>query len=129
MFRYMIYICPSYIPIFPLGPTRHLSSYSSFLFSIYNPSNTAPLKLEVIADQNASAIYTDEELGPTFGKNYDLKIASPQSSSSLGTTYRRPPEISADAADSFFASTPSFTVDEIEVFYAYGKLLTSHDIL
>ena len=87
----------------------------------------APLKLEVIADQNASAIYTDEELGPTFGKNYDLKIASPQSSSSLGKTYRLPPGITDSAGNSFFASTPLFTVDQIEVFYAYGKLFITMD--
>ena len=112
---------------FPTGTARHIASHSSFLFSLYNPSNIGPVKFEVIADQNASAVYTDEQLGPTFGRNYDLKITSPESSSSLGQTYS---SIVAgqSVAGSFFTSTELFTVDHIEVFYAYGELLVKTGI-
>ncbi|XP_028403045.1 uncharacterized protein LOC114525810 [Dendronephthya gigantea] len=98
------------------GSSRHLASHSSFLFSIYNPSHIAPVKLEIKSGQSAFALYIDSGLGPTFGNNFDLKIASPESSSTLGQTYNLPPGIT-DA--SFFTSTDVFTVDQIEVFYAH----------
>jgi hypothetical protein len=105
---------------FSTGPARHISSHSSFLFSIYNPSNTGPVKFEVITDQNTFALYTADELGPTFGKNYDLKITSAESSSSLGQTYSA---AGSNVPGSFFTSAESFTIDQIEIFYAYGELL------
>jgi hypothetical protein len=106
---------------FSTGDARHIASHSSFLFSIHNPSNIGPVKFEVIADQHATALYTSNELGPTFGRNYDLKITSTQSTSSLGQTYGGIVQGSV-VAPSFFTSTESFAVDQIEVFYGYGKL-------
>ena len=104
------------------GDARYIASHSSFLFSIHNPSNVGPVKFEVIADQNASALYTSNELGPTFGKNHDLKLTSTEGSSSLGQTYGGT-VAGSNIAESFFTSTELFTVNQIEVFYAYGELL------
>lgn len=79
------------------------------------------MKFEVITDQNTFALYTADELGPTFGKNYDLKITSAECSSSLGQTYHS--AAGSNVPGSFFTSAESFTIDQIEIFYAYGELL------
>ena len=87
-----------------------------------------PVKLDVVDDFNDTALYTIDEMGPTFGGGgIDLKIGPNQGdtccSSNLGETYHVPPGYTkgTDKAKYFFTSKAEFAIDKIEVFYAYGK--------
>ena len=118
-----------YSNVFLAGDSRYISSHSSFLFSLYNPDGTLPVRMDVVDDQNETALYTNIATGPTFGNNYDLKIgsydASTCCSSNLGQSYKTPPGYTpgTDKAKYFFTSTEHFSIDKLEVFYAYGKIM------
>ena len=105
------------------GVNSYKSCTESFLFSLVNPSGTAPTKLSLKGTSNQNGIYCHNGYGPTFGGGHDLYItsdanANSNSGSTLGHTFESPPHITPST---FFAGKPKFVVNELEVFIFQGN--------
>ena len=103
-------------------------SARSFLFSIVNPADIGPVKLNIRPEKTDKALRQDPQSGPVFGEN-DLYIGdnadqSAVSFSDLGRAYELPVNhFGAGTLDArkFFAGSYKFIVDDIEVFCYGGK--------
>ena len=105
------------------GVSGYKSCTESFLFSLVNPSGTAPTKLPLKGTANQNGIYCSSGYGPTFGGGHDLHIsndanANSNSYSSLNNAFESPPHITPST---FFAGNQKFVVNELEVFIFQGN--------
>ena len=69
---------------------------------------------------SSTAIYTSMDLGPTFGKGYDISVANHAryniiSYARFGVTYQLPSKV--QNRETVLAGSLNFTPDEVEVFY------------
>ena len=99
------------------------------MFSLSNVEQVQPFRLAVKPHQTRFAAETSEHMGPKFGVS-DLSVnfetsATPQESySTLGGSYPHPAKggpVSRISKETFLAGSYSFTPEDIEVFYLYGK--------
>ena len=80
--------------------------------------------MTISPNRQAKAIYSGNDLGPTFGGGWDLHISGNcdenyNSYSNLGNTYNLPDGYTNDTAQirSLLAGSVTFKCDEYEVFY------------
>ena len=105
--------------------TGFKESQNSFLFSLINNDNLAAFKSVIQSNQAKQAIYSDPDVGPTFGEGNDFKIwrdgntGIPCGSTNFGYTYQLPSgyQMGEDAARLLLAGNEEFTPTELEVFY------------
>ena len=69
---------------------------------------------------SSTAIYTSNDLGPTFGNGYDISVANnarynTNSYARFGDTYQLPSKVQNQ--ETVLAGSLNFTPDEVEVFY------------
>lgn len=109
-----------------LGTTRFLPSHQAFLFSIHGPNgqHSMPIKpssFEKAAKAGVMGLQFGE--GPDLIFNEDLKSGQ----SNLGKSFALPAGYQRDTvrAKNVLAGMGNFSVDELEMFYAFGKLLES----
>ncbi|CAH3186037.1 unnamed protein product, partial [Porites evermanni] len=67
------------------GSCRYVSSSKSFLFSLYNINDYAPVKVNI--KSSLYAIYTCSNYGPTFGNGHDLYLSNNAASNRNSYTY------------------------------------------
>ena len=95
------------------------SAQGSFIFSLRN-NDHSPFKAPLKDENDGMAIYRQNDSGPTFGWNYDLKIADRAGSNTnsythFGHTYQ--PPSGPTNTKSLLAGTNYFIPSEIEVLY------------
>lgn len=98
-------------------------SNSSFLFSLQNEDRLPPFKAPVYLNYEL-AVYSDPNLGPTFGVGHNLCICrnahiEGQPCSNFGITYTASLGYGCGSPEtaSLLAGCYNFTSTEIEVFY------------
>lgn len=94
------------------------SSEKAFIFSLSNKEGLEPFK--ALVKEQASAIYTHPNSGPTFGRGNDIRIASNangynNSYTNFGWSYHVPDGVKDK--QTILAGTYNFCPDEVEVFY------------
>ena len=92
------------------------SDSTAFLFSLTNPTNK-PLKLNVIKPENA--VYHNSDLGPVFGRGYNLRFFSFNSSNYMFfLSYQSPNGLNGEEGGKYVlgGSSNYFKALEIEVF-------------
>jgi hypothetical protein len=88
------------------------NSGKSWLFSIKNPSGTAPARYPLKPTSRESAIWSDALAGPSFDD--DIAVHDGENGhSNFGTSYRNETNV---PGTTFFAGVQCFTVKDIEIF-------------
>jgi hypothetical protein len=100
------------------------SAPGSFIFSLRNNDNHSPFKAPLKDENDGMAIYRQNDIGPTFGWNYDLKIAdragsNTNSYTNFGHTYQPPSGYTSGQTNtqSLLGGSYHFSPSEIEVLY------------
>jgi hypothetical protein len=99
------------------------SAQGSFIFSLRN-NDHSPFKAPLKDENDGMAIYRQNDSGPTFGWNYDLKIAdragsNTNSYTNFGHTYQPPSGYTSGQTNtqSLLGGSYHFSPSEIEVLY------------
>jgi hypothetical protein len=113
------YIFGGYTDVAWGGDAGYKSSSVSYLYSLKDDAGIGPVKMSIMRDLTAYAVYHDETNGPMFGQGNDLHIATNENkvfgsmSYIGGNTYELPANCSDE---SFLTGADDFTVKEYEVF-------------
>jgi hypothetical protein len=114
------YIFGGYTPIAWESTTAYKPdpSLQSFLFTVKNPSNTAPRRFALKSERAQSGIYCRADYGPTFGGGHDFCVgvlgnSSAPNYSNFGHSYNND---TGRPDPSFLTGARDFTIKELEVF-------------
>ena len=104
--------------LFLISAEGYKSSNRSFLFTLRSFKQEA-FKIPLLQNQGDYAMCDYSDLGPSFGQNYDLYLATncrtnQYSTCSLGKAYEVPYGYSSENA---LAGSRNFFCDDYEVFY------------
>jgi hypothetical protein len=114
------YIFGGYTPLAWDGTGQYKAdtSLQSFIFTVRNPSNTAPRRFALKSNRAQYAIYCSPSYGPTFGAGQDFYVTFPGNgsasvSTNLGSSYNND---TGHPGNSFLAGNSSFLIKKLEVF-------------
>lgn len=111
-----------------LGSGGYLPGKKAFIFSLRNLRGLSPFKMELKSNKQGQAAKQDKSQGPIFGDG-DIYIGTDSlqyvtSNTDLDKSFEFPAELSlsADEQDRLLAGSKEFVVEEMEVFYYFGKI-------